>query len=164
MNNNNLPTKTESLSNTNIVEKINKSLKESCEDIKKISNISTDIYEEGFWSSFWNKSENIRILAKNFILTSKVLQSSFDLNMLILGAAGRMKSDYNSIISTIESLTESYQNNTKVLEYLAKIKNNIDEMVNNDTSVKNKFKIYNFLIGLIFVINIIMIIFFFLKY
>jgi ABC-type transporter Mla subunit MlaD len=63
---------------------------------------------------------------------SGVQQTVLDLLVLLMGAAGGMKKDYNMIIETIEELSQVHSGNVEVLEYIIKIKNSVNELKRRD--------------------------------
>ena len=89
--------------------------------------------------SFIKKGENIRKLADNLVVMSSVQQRTLNMVVLLMGAASRMKSDYNIIMESIEELSKSHSGSVDVLEYLVKMKNTVSE-------IKRKEELLNSLI------------------
>jgi hypothetical protein len=118
-------------------EKVQASIRTCTSDIANVSRIAAEIKSQGGWERYWKKSQNIALLADNVATMSSVQQRMLDMMILLMGAAGRMKSDYNIIIESIEDLSKSHSGTIEVLEYLVKIKNTVEAMKRRDELVES---------------------------
>ncbi|MHB8338431.1 MAG: hypothetical protein ACYDEE_13540 [Ignavibacteriaceae bacterium] len=118
--------------NNGYVDQIKNTISNCTSDISKVSSISASIKAQSGWEGYWKKGDNIRTLGGNFVLLSSVQQRTLDMLVLLIGAAGRMKTDYNVILESIEELSKSHSGSVDVLEYLVKIKNTVNEIKRRD--------------------------------
>lgn len=109
-----------------------------CTDqIKEISSSMADIEKQKGSESFWKKSENIKTISRYVSKVSDVQQKTLDLLVLLLGASGRMVDDYDTIMQTIDELSELNGGEAEVLNYLLKVKKMIKEIKDNDQRLKD---------------------------
>lgn len=126
----------------NIVTRIESSNKEhiSAEDIKnkiqsctdKLNSISVHskrILIQGGWDAYFNKSNNIRHLAKYVNNVTDVQRETLDLINLLMGASVIMKEDYNFIISVIDELADSNSDNAQILGFLHNIRSSVSSLI-----------------------------------
>jgi hypothetical protein len=131
----NLPTKLENIlheqhHNNGYVEKIKNTIAACSSDISKISKGASQLNANG--GGLFKKGENIREISGYVVTLSSVQQRTLDMVVLLIGAAGRMKTDYNVILDSIEELSKSHSGSVDVLEYLVKIKNTVNEIKRRD--------------------------------
>jgi hypothetical protein len=132
-----LPAKLENLlpeqhqNNSSVVE-IKDTIRNCSSDISQVSKISSHIKAEGGWDSYWHEGKNIKKLADNLVVMSLVQQNTLNIFVLLMGAACKMKSDYNTILESIDDLSKSHAGRVDVLEYLVKIKNTVNEIKRRD--------------------------------
>jgi DNA repair exonuclease SbcCD ATPase subunit len=120
-----------------IEEQIRNNIEKCTNDIELVSNKMIEIREQGGWNKFWNKGNNIDELAKYNEKITDIQKRSLDLIILLMGASFRVKRDYNTIIDSIEELTESHPENIEVLKYLNKMKQTILSLKNKSESMEN---------------------------
>lgn len=121
-----------SYSDSTEADKIKETIEKCTSALLKVSKLSNKIIAQGGWDAFWSKAENIRKLANNFVELSGVQQTVLDLLVLLMGAAGGMKKDYDMIIKTIEELSQVHSGNVEVLKYILKIKKSVNELKRRD--------------------------------
>jgi hypothetical protein len=131
----NLPTKLENIlpeqhQNNGYVEKIKNTIAACSSDISNTSKGAAQLNANG--GGWFKKGENIREIAGYVVTLSSVQQRTLDMVVLLMGAAGRMKTDYNVILESIEELSKSHSESVDVLEYLVKIKNMVNEIKRRD--------------------------------
>jgi hypothetical protein len=114
------------------IDKVQKAIKSCASDIARVSRLSANIKAQDGWDSFWKKGENIKLLADNLGVLASVNQRTLDMLVLLIGATGRVKSDYNILIESIDELSKSHSGSVQVLDYLVKIKNTVEEMKRRD--------------------------------
>ncbi|MEK0336931.1 MAG: hypothetical protein QQN41_05795 [Nitrosopumilus sp.] len=117
---------------------------ESCtNDLQIISQKMSEIQAQGGWDKFWQKSNNIDSIANHVEMVATIQQKSLDLIILLIGAAGTMKSDYNVIIDSIEDLSKQHSGSVEVLDYLVKIKITVLELRKRDELLNSLFTYTN---------------------
>jgi len=131
----NLPAKLENIlpeqhQNNGYVEKIKNTIAACSSDISNISKGGSQLNANG--GGLFKKGENIREISGYVVTLSSVQQRTLDMVVLLIGAAGRMKTDYNVILESIEELSKSHSGSVDVLEYLVKIKNTVNEIKRRD--------------------------------
>jgi hypothetical protein len=70
---------------------------------------------------WWKAGPNMRRLAENLAEAASVQQKTINMVVLLMAAAGRMRSNYGIIMETIEELTRAHSGSEEVLEYLVKV-------------------------------------------
>lgn len=106
-------------------------------EIKEISVHMEGIEKQKNGESFWKKSENIKTISRYVSRITDVQQKTLDLLVLILGASGKMVDDYDTIMSTIDELSDLNGGEAEVLNYLLKVKKMIKEIKDNDQRLKD---------------------------
>ena len=120
-----------------ITKQIQEAISKCATDIKHVSQTMVDIQTQGGWDAFWKKSQNIREIADHVNVMTTVQQKSLDLIVLLMGAAGRIKADYDIIIDSIEDLSIQHESDVGVLEYLVKIKRMVRDMKERDSLLES---------------------------
>lgn len=105
--------------------------------IKEISSSMADINDQKSSESFWKKSENIKTISKYVSKMSDVQQKTLDLLVLLLGASGKMVEDYDTVMKTIDELSDLNGGEAEVLNYLLKVKKMVKEIKDNDQRLKD---------------------------
>jgi len=131
----NLPTKLENIlpeqhQNNGYVEKIKNTIAACSSDISNTSKGAAQLNANG--GGWFKKGENIREISGYVVTLSSVQQRTLDMVVLLIGAAGRMKTDYNVILESIDELSKSHSGSVDVLEYLVKIKNTVNGIKRRD--------------------------------
>lgn len=116
--------------NNGYVEKIKNTISACSSDISNISRGAAQLNATG--GGWFKKGENIREISGYVVTLSSVQQRTLDMVVLLIGAAGRMKTDYNVILESIDELSKSHAGSVDVLEYLVKIKNTVNEIKRRD--------------------------------
>lgn len=111
---------------------IKKDIAACTEDLASISRMSMEIKAQGSFESWWNSGPNMRRLAENVAQAASVQQKTINMVVLLMAAAGRMKHDYNTIMESIEQLSQSHSGSVEVLEYLVKVKQTVESMKRRD--------------------------------
>lgn len=102
------------------------------EALASISKLSMEIKAQGAIEGWWNSGQNMRQLAENLAQAASVQQKTINMVVLLMAATGRMKSDYNVIMESIEELSRSHSGSVEVLEYLVKIKQTVTSIKKRD--------------------------------
>jgi hypothetical protein len=84
--------------------------------------------------------QNIKDIAQHVAKLTKIQKTSLDLIVLIMGAAGTMKADYNIIINSIEELSKQHGGSVEVLDYLVKIKRMVIDLQKRDVIIQDLVK------------------------
>ena len=111
-------------SSTEFINIVRDNINQCAKEIKEISETMEKIESQKNSESFWKKGENIKIISKNVNKMSEVQQKTLDLLIMFLGASGKMATDYDTIMQTIDELGELNGGEVEVLDYLLKIKKN----------------------------------------
>lgn len=85
---------------------------------------------------FFRKSESIKILSEYMSKMAVVNQKTLDLLVLLLGASGKVSDEYETIMNTIDELSDLNDGEAEVLKYLLKVKKMVYEIRDNDTRLK----------------------------
>lgn len=85
---------------------------------------------------FFRKSESIKILSEYMSKMAVVNQKTLDLLILLLGASGKISDEYETILNTIDELSELNNGEAEVLKYLLKVKNMVYEIKDNDSRLR----------------------------
>jgi hypothetical protein len=111
---------------------IKQDIKACTEALVSISLISMEIKAQGSVEGWWKSGDNMRRLAETVAQSASVQQKTINMVVLLMAAAGRMKSDYNVIMESIEELSRAHSGSVEVLEYLVKIKQTVTSIKKRD--------------------------------
>lgn len=106
------------------------------DELKDINDAMEKISNQKNSEMFFRKSENIKLLSQYMSKMATVNQKTLDLLILLLGASGKISDEYETILTTIDELSELNNGEAEVLNYLLKVKNMIHEIKDNDTRMK----------------------------
>ncbi|MBU9721616.1 MULTISPECIES: hypothetical protein [Bacillaceae] len=139
----------------NFPEVIRQTIIDSTKSLNQITIEAAGIRTQNGWKNFWAKSQNINTIAEHLEQVAMVQKKSLDMILLLMGASGRMKTDYDVIINTINDLNEGYKDNDIVIEHLINVKMTIKELQQREVdfdalkeeldSVKKRGKLNNWL-------------------
>ncbi|HHU59463.1 TPA: hypothetical protein GXZ34_00865 [bacterium] len=114
-------------------------------EIKEVSATMDEIGSQKGSESFFKKSENIKTISRHVSRVSDIQQKTLDLLVLLIGASGKMVDDYDTIMQTIDELSELNGGEAEVLNYLLKVKGMVKEIKNNNDHLKSVTEQVNFL-------------------
>lgn len=132
----NIPATTES----DLTQRVLTSISDSTRELLSISDTMAAIAKQGGWDAFWGQGDNIKGIASHVARLTTVQKSTLDLIVLIIGAAGTMKADYNIIIESIEELSREHGGSVEVLDYLVKIKQMVIDLQKRDAIIQDLLK------------------------
>ncbi len=105
-------------------------------ELKDVDEAMNKISSQKNSELFFRKSESIKILSEYMSKMAIVNQKTLDLLVLLLGASGKISEEYETIMNTIDELSELNNGEAEVLKYLLKVKNMVYEIRDNDTRLK----------------------------
>lgn len=122
---------------TNLTKRIQSSISDCTKDLLTISDTMATISKQGGWDAFWSQGKNINDIANHVAKLTTVQKRSLDLIVLMIGAAGTMKADYNIIVESIEQLSKEHGGSVEVLDYLVNIKKMVLDLQKRDAIIQD---------------------------